>query len=231
MNGKVLGRARPLVSTLAIGAIFLATAGCDGSRPVSPTPVPVQPVRAVAVFGTVRDEAGAPLAGARVTPTGRSPVVTDHSGRYEITTDTNGVLDIVAAADGFEPNEQLAQPGLTAFDLTLRKVVRIPAGEAITLELGPTDSLYGFDREYRARVIRLTAAVYGSVEVRATTDSTGSPLGLSLGTSSPLPGFPCCPGILNSSISESGELEIHVLVPWTVTHAESFTLISRFSPR
>jgi len=233
---KTRDETRCLVIVLAMCAMPAATGGCNGRQPMSPTPVPapVQPAGALTVSGTVRDEAGTPIAGARVTSEGRSPVVTDQSGRYELTAEDNALMSLLAEADGFERNEQLARPGHgTVFDLRMRHVVRMVAGEAMTLDVGPTDSLYGFDLEYRARVIRLTAPLRGLVEVelRERPDATGSPLGLSLGTASPLPGFPCCPGILASSISESGELEIKVLVPWTVTHAESFTLISRFSPR
>jgi len=153
--------------------------------------------------------------------------VTDESGRYEVKPDTNGLVEMVAAADGFELNRQVAQPGWTAFDFTLRKIVRLPAGEAITLELGPTDSLYGFDDEYRARVVRLTASMHGEVEVRATMDRTGHPLQLSLGH--PILEFPFFGLVL--TVSEGGESQVLVLVDWTMTRAESFTLVSRFSPR
>jgi len=209
-----------VVISLAFGII-----ACGERSPVAPLPQssPLSTSIPIATrSGVVRDERGAPVEGAAVwaMPPGL-PVMSDADGRF-VAPAVEGMIWIYAAKAGYESDSQ--ETIAATRDLTLRDVLKIPVGGSIRVTVGPNDPwIYVWDptawveRNYRIRVVHVTANVHSRVELRLVAED-GGPGEISARNA-------CCvvsPGVLDMAAGTEVEVEIR-LDGWTNV-SRTFTL-------
>jgi hypothetical protein len=168
-----------LVTTSLVVAI-----ACDSSTdarrsPLSPSPAAEtsQPLR---VFGVVVDADRAPIAGARVSvQAGGEPpaldTMSDVQGAYSLEVERAVFHVISAAHDGFEPNELLLTPfgREMRFDVRLQRIVRIKAGESVTLTVVPADpACSDGDQVWTCRRVRVVAPIGGALQFAVPTGTS-----------------------------------------------------------
>ena len=207
--------------------VFLASAcvGC-GSDNLSPAPAPsasAAPSSAAAITGVVRDDRGAPIAGATVwAAPGQVTVLSDANGKFSTPIGSNPGrwVWVFASKPGYEPDAQ--QISVRTSDLTLHDLITVAAGESVRVTVRPNDpNLWIIDKalrefDYRIRIVRLSAAVTSRVTVRLVADD-GGPAELVVR------GQEENPGVVTMSAGSEVELEIRVIAG---SPSRTFTLIS-----
>jgi len=116
---------------IAACGIVMACAGEEPTAPVAPPPPPATPLPTYVVFGTVQDEAGAPLSGAvaDLVGLGRSSISNDNG--YFSFTGVRGPMTVRVGKDGYETQSRYLN--VTA-DLAFSvKLLRVQTSEDIVL--------------------------------------------------------------------------------------------------
>ena len=213
------------IRSLAVVSLAFGIIACGERSPVTPlpqsTPLSV-PQSTTSRSGVVRDERGAPVAGATVwaMPPGVR-VLSDADGRF-VAPAVGGMIWMYAEKAGYEPDSQ--ETIAATRDLTLHDVLKMTVGESIRVTVGPNDPwIYVWDPgmrvelNYRIRVVHVTANVQSRVELRLAADD-GRPGQLSVRNA-------CCavsPGVLDMAAGTEVEVEIRH-DGWT-TGSRTFTL-------
>jgi hypothetical protein len=207
---------------IAVLATVLLTA-CDGynsTTPPSSVPTPQLPV-SIVVQGTVIDEAGEPLAGARVRLLGGAaasvPAATStDTGRFQVfgaiaQAPPGGLLELEASGEGLDPTRVLVD--IRAPRQTTLRLVRAPrlrAGEPLETRLFTDASACGFDYEFLCRRFELDGDAPDAFEVEiAPVDADGS-VGLVVGSVT----YPFA--FQRRIVAPGGELWIYGLQPLAV---------------
>jgi hypothetical protein len=218
---------------LIFGLLLVAACGSP-TVPTSTTPFAPDPRTLVRVTGKVTDERGIGIAGAALivcTRPGRTvSAVTDAAGSYDFTDPRSSFgFGLCTERDGHEGNFQWVRSAAAEVvqDFRLRDVVRIPAGEGLTLVVDSHDTLYGSAEQFRARRVRVVAQGTGDLVVEGSSSSARRQALLSANA---LEDYPCCPARLDRAVSTGQEVSIYVLTEWTDVPAE-FSLTTRLEPR
>ncbi len=148
-----------------------------GTR-VSQIQLSATPPNTFAFYGRVREPGAGGIAGARVSePLSGASTLTDSQGSFSIA----GLASehLVFEKEGFEAGELDARPGIFN-DASLQRVIRVTAGESVTLQLAPHDMSYmvGADRCFPCRLIRVVNPTAGTLHVIL--NWTGSGMALNL---------------------------------------------------
>jgi hypothetical protein len=227
------------LSTTASRAVvvfgLLLAAACDSATtptppPPAPLPNPLPPANQTLATGRVTDEHGLPIARASVSsfPPAVS-TVTGGDGTYELSGAFGSAhgFGLLAAAEGYEPTLQWVPAAAEAVqNFRLRGIVRILAGEGVTVGVDANDTLYGSAEQYRARRVRIVPEATGTLVVEGSS-STGHPVLLS---DQFFEYSPCCPARLDLAASTGREVTVSVLTFFTDVPA-GFSLTTRLEAR
>jgi hypothetical protein len=209
----------PGTYSLRVSATDFATSKQDGIAVTAaqPTTVSFRLDEGGTVVGTVRDESGNPVAGARVTahneslgisdPRGSANVVTGQDGTFTLRALAAATYALVAAADGFASSS--AQ---VAFDGTALHVdLKLTIGGALTVH-----AVDGTGKPVAGAVITMTTLPPGAASPgRLATDADGLAKFAHLGAGpyaaeASVPGLP--PVGFEASVSEGGAADARVVV-------------------
>jgi hypothetical protein len=226
-------RSLPQIVVLVLASLLTA---CESTPlpPFRPTPPPGSGAPAASgihLSGIVTDEHGMPLAGATVRATARGVLrstMTGPNGEYDLRAEIaiGSGYEVAAERAGYESNSQFVKQPEASQNFRLREVVRIGAGEFRTVVVTPDDTLYGFDYEYRARTVRVSAEQTGMLELEVVSHDSRTPGRLGLGS---LPNYPCCPPREVLRVVQGQEVQVNILIIWTDTTASSRHHVSIFS--
>ena len=161
-----------LVATTSLAVGLACNNSTDASR-TSVSPSPAETSQLFRVYGVVVDADRTPIAGARVSVQagGQPPAldtVSDAQGAYSLELERSAFHVIAAGHEGFEPNELLLTPlgREMRFDMRLQRVVRINAGESVTLTVVPADQSCGDgDQTWLCRRVRVVAPAAGTLKL------------------------------------------------------------------
>jgi hypothetical protein len=224
------GRARDATVVLCL----LLIGACDSpptasTLPTSPTPGNT-PAAGTRVIGSVTDERGVPIAGASISLAPQTVgTVTNPDGFYELSGafGSSYGFPLLATREGYEPNYQWVPFATEAVrNFRLRAVIRVSAGEGLSVSVDADDTLYGSSEQYRARRVRVVALGTGGLVVEGFS-STGRRVLLS---DHVFEYSPCCPTRLDLDVSTGQEVAVHVLTSALEVPAE-FSLTTRLEPR
>lgn len=259
---------RSLSCSLVLLAIGSSAAACGGGTPTAPTapapqpppsvggtPVPVREKTTFEVTGIVTDDAGTPIAGARVSIwldyIDQPSVQTDGAGRYELRFtgtpganyvrgyDPPGTEDSFAfvnvEAPGYEPHSRhaLGTSPLLVENFRLRRVQRLTAGESATVTLDRDDSVCVLDawpgRELICRTLRVLASRDGlmTVEALPTNSSSDRPSLEVYGGNAGAPRN----NPTSLQVTAGTQYTVHVGVPWGVAGNPSLVVTTALSTR
>jgi len=170
-----LTKVSPAIAVLLATTSLAVGLACNSSTDVRPTPVtpsPAETSQPLRIFGVVVDADGAPIEGARVSvQTEGRPIgdtVSDILGAYAVEVEGPVYHFISAEREGFEPSELIVPPfgREMRIDMRLQRIVRINAGEWVTLRVVPADPLCGDgDQSWLCRRVRVVAPVGGSLQL------------------------------------------------------------------
>ena len=109
---------------IAAGGIVMACAGEEPTVPLAPPPPPATPLPTYVVFGTVQDEAGAPLSGAVADLVGLGRTSISNESGYFSFTGVRGPMTVRVGKDGYEPQTRnLNVTADLAFSVKLSRVL------------------------------------------------------------------------------------------------------------
>src|SRR5260221_825258 len=137
------GRSRFAASAMVGGLVLLGTPGISSAQRTAASPAP--PVGRLAAFspgaihGVVRDETGAPMAGATVAVVGPTPsiVVTDRDGRFELRTLSPGPYLVHVHLSGYvAPRAQVIQVSSHGRTVSLISLRRAGAATVLAASVG-----------------------------------------------------------------------------------------------
>lgn len=225
-------RLTAMVKRVLVVLSLLLVGACD-SPPTAPTVLTMPRSTEVPppprVTGRVIDERGMPIAGAAISfnPQGVG-IITDAAGFYELSGPISPFgFVLYATRDGYEPNYQVVPFAAEAVrNFRLRGVVRITAGEGVTVAVDSDDTLYGAAEQYRARTVRVAVQGTGTLVVEGSS-STGHAVLLS---DRVFEYSPCCPTRLDIAVTAGQEVTVHVLTYFLEVPAE-FSVTTRLEPR
>ena len=196
---------------------LLLAGACDSPSTIPsplPTPAPVTPLPAgasVRVTGRVIDERGVPIGGAAVSSVQPDvSTATGADGSYDLSGPFGSAYGfwLMAIGPGYEPNYQWVLPTAEpTLEFRLRAVVRVTAGQGLTVAVDAGDTLYGAAEQYRARPIRVVAPATGNLVVEGSS-RTGHAV---LFSDREYEYYPCCPSRLGLAVSAGQEIKVHVL--------------------
>ena len=190
---------------------------------------PAPPPAFYRITGLVVDDSGNALPGVLISAT-QSPqdtAISDADGRYELMTMRRAAsfVSVKAVKDGYEANYQglSSSAADVTFNLVMRPIVRIQPGDAYKVTVGPSDTLEGFDWEFRSRRIRVVGNTEEEVQVdlEVTADDGRPAVGLGYGD---FLRYPCCTPKLRISLRPGTEAIVHVLIGWNDPAPRTFTL-------
>ena len=183
--------------SLVVACLALAVVAGDEGSSAPATPAGHR------ITGMVHDDEGIPVAGAAVTVyPGPHHVVTDATGRFEVTQAQPDTIEVFVAKPGYEPIWRFFSA--PAIDIVLHDIVRIAVGQSTRVTIGPTDGVGGADNEYLIRVVRVTGNARVPV-VGVIADDNGP---------------------VNYWIRAGTELEVEIRIPWNAASSRTFTVIT-----
>jgi hypothetical protein len=227
----------------AICLIALASGACGKNPPTTPlapsppattTALPTAPVQFAHIFGVVVDDRHAPVSSANLTFYGLNGPVTitgDAGGAFDVHVAPYAVgLDVVLEKPGYERTAHFIAAGVGAevqHNLVLPAILKVPAGNSIRLSLNPDDPSCGFDDQFLCRTVRVSSPSNGTLKLEVVADRADARLGISLASEA----FPSLGATrLSREVTAGSETAVNVLMWWTASQPESFTLMTSLAP-
>ena len=184
----------------------------------------------------VVDDRQVPVSSANLTfisPNGPVTITADADGAYDVHVTPYRVpgLEVVLEKPGYERTTHFIAVEVGAevrHNLVLPAILRVPAGNSIQLSLNPDDPSCGFDDEFLCRTVRVTSSSTGTLTLEVVADRADARLGIALA-------FDAFPSLgatrLTREVTAGSETAVNILMWWTTSQPESFTLITSFAPK
>jgi hypothetical protein len=141
--------------------------------------------------------------------------VTDDAGRFELAVGPFGSLYVTADKAGYESDAQYVY-GPTR-DLVLHDIIKIRVGESVKITVGPDDPIWGFDDEFRSRIVHVNPS--GALPIHLDLVPDGGEPGLL-----EVPGRACCHSRL--IVPGGADVDVRILIPWDASTSRTFTLVT-----
>jgi hypothetical protein len=161
--------------------------------------------------------------------------LTDASGAYvvdfnAVRSASGAVAGLLTDKAGYEPDDRgfIRPSGSTAVQsLRIYRIRRLVPGESTHIVVAPDDPHCGIDDEWVCRTVRVTSSSSGTIMIETVADNGAAPLsGLEVWR----PSYSCCAPHQTISVSAGVEVIAHVLMVWTATASEGYTVSTSFAP-
>ena len=164
-------RRQRCITVSAVASLAIILVACDGS-PQAVSPTPAETSQRLRIFGVVIDADNTPIAGARVSVLTEERLVVDTvadaQGAYAVEIERSEYHVVSTAREGFEPSELILHPRgrEMRYDVRLQRIVRINAGESVTLTVAPTGPACGDgDSIWLCRRVRVVFPAGGALQL------------------------------------------------------------------
>lgn len=169
---------------------------------------------------------------------GYGPIVstlTDAGGAYAVDFNAvraadGAVAGLLTHKAGYEPDDRgfIEPSGSTAVqNLRIYRIRRIVAGQSTHLVVAPDDPHCGINDQWVCRTLRVTSSSSGTIVIETVADSGAAPVhGLEVSS----PSYSCCAPRQTISVSAGVEVITHILMVWTATTSEGYTVSTSFAP-